>query len=113
MKKVLASVIIAVSLFIGVHGAKACGGELTETMHINPADIKIQAATVSGVVYNEGWYYLQTAEDELGGKWILELIQDDYREKDMNTYNKYLIGKTVDVQYINDFELLSWYYTLN
>lgn len=110
MKKFLVSLGIAITLFVGVHGTKACESQLDHP--VNPAEIIIVEKTVKDVIYQDGWYYLITEKDVDGGQWVLDVLPD--RGENPSTMRKLkneYIGKLVDVQYVGEYELMSWYPT--
>lgn len=107
MKKMFASFLLAISLMIVVSTSiNAC--ELHEP--INPSDIVIESFKVVDVKYDDGWYYLVTETDKEGGQWVLDVMESNGENPHVKEELKMLfIGKKVDVQYVGDFELLSWY----
>lgn len=108
MKKVLIGSMIALSLAFS-NNVSACGVQFEKGININ--DIKIQSAKIADIIYQDGWYYAITELDSLNGYWVLDLSYGkNFSEKKMKEYKEKFVGKMVEVQYVSDFELLSWYF---
>ncbi|MCY9757775.1 hypothetical protein M5X00_26455 [Paenibacillus alvei] len=108
MKNLITSIIIAICLFIGANNVNACEFQLDKPL--NPADIVVTTEKVQTVFYENGWYYLKTFTDKEGGSWVLEIEEAKKPNKaKLDKLKKQYKGKFVDVQYIGDYEYLSWY----
>lgn len=107
MKNIIASIILAICLFIGTTNANACENQL-ETP-VNPAEIVITTEIVDDVFYENGWYYIVTQEDDEGGQWVLEIEEGAEDDNRLYALGMKYVGQAVDVQYYGDYELLSWY----
>lgn len=64
--------------------------------------------SIQAITYENGWYYAVTSKDRDNCFWVLDISKEKTNYQTINTLNKRYVGKTVEIYYTSQYEIITW-----